>query len=121
MSDEGNALFVEVAFNLPVRGAFWYKAETPKEAGAKPLVGRRVSATFGKRKITGFIVREEKERPASLQINPAKIKSVIRIIDDEPFFGKAEIETAEWMAGFYLCSLARRFLQCSLPQRRSAR
>ena len=120
MSNAEGALFVEVAFNLPVRSAFWYKAARPESCDGEPLVGRRVSVPFGKRKLTGFIVREEKDLPANLQINPASIKSVIRIVDEAPFFGQNEIETAEWVAGFYLCSFGEA-LSAMLPSARRER
>ncbi len=110
MSEAGH-LWVEIAFNLPLRQTFWYKAPAD---GAKPLAGRRVSAPFGRRKLIGFIVREEKEKPKNLQLDSEKIKSVIRIIDKEPFFGEAEIDLSRWMASFYLCSFGEA-LSAMLP------
>ena len=120
MSGETCVFWIEVAFNLPVRHNFWYKAEVPANGNGEPLVGRRVSAPFGSRKLNGFIVREEKDKPASLQIDAKRIKSVARIIDDEPFFGQSEIELSRWMTSIYLCSFGEA-LSAMLPSARRER
>ncbi len=46
--------FVELAFNLPVRGTFTYSLA----ADSTVAVGYRGSAPFGARKLTGMVVAE---------------------------------------------------------------
>ena len=120
MSDGGGSLWVEIAFNLPVRKTFWYKAEKPDNEDAEPLAGRRASAPFGARKLTGFIVREEKEKPKDIQFDIEKVKSVARIVDAAPFFGEREIEISRWMSSFYLCSFGEA-LSAMLPSAKRER
>ena len=89
--------FVEVVFNLPVRRSFTY--ELPAEIAAGP--GYRVSAPFGKRKLTGLVVAERAEPPAGVK----EIKAVARAIDSRPVFNDKVLDLARWMSRMYMCSL----------------
>ena len=88
-------MYIEVLFNLPLRSSFTYEAsdDVPCEAGF------RVTAPFRNRNLTGYVISTAEEQESSYPI-----KSIIRVIDKEPLFGKAEIELASWVSSLYLCS-----------------
>ena len=94
--------WLEVVLNIPVYQSFTYK--TPEDSAALSLIGRRVEVPFGSRIMTGFIVAEHDSLPDNFPLDPADIKPVRRIIDQEPIFGKKEIDLARWMASFYICA-----------------
>jgi primosomal protein N' (replication factor Y) len=89
--------YAEVVFNLPVRKAFTYALPADSPAGT----GFRVSAPFGRRKLTGLIVAEQAEPPAGVK----EIKEVARVIDTRPVFNDRVLDLARWMARMYMCSL----------------
>ncbi len=89
--------YIEVVFNLPVDGSFTYK----NLEGAPAELGYRVEAMFGRRKMIGFVI-ESHDRAVQ---GDFKIKSVLRIVDKEPFFDEGSIEMAKWVAGTALCTL----------------
>ncbi|MDC7126245.1 MAG: primosomal protein N' [Spirochaetales bacterium] len=88
--------YIEVVFNSPAPGRYTYKL--PENGAAS--IGMRVLAPFGKRELTGFIVRDH--------VNPGEtsfeIKAVKRIIDKAPLYGEDEIKLAGWIADMYYCS-----------------
>lgn len=67
--------FVELVFNLPVRRAFTYSLPEGTEA----VLGRRVSAPFGSRMLTGFAVGEPPTPPEGV----AELREVKRVIDSD--------------------------------------
>src|SRR5271169_4907740 len=89
--------FVELVFNLPVRRAFTYLLPE----GTDAVVGRRVSAPFGKRMLTGFAVSE----PAAPPTGVAELREVTRIIDSRPLFNDRVLSLAAWISRMYMCSL----------------
>jgi primosomal protein N' (replication factor Y) len=89
--------FVEVAFNLPIRKAFTYASKEGMPRG----VGWRVSAPFGKRKLTGYIVAERDEPPPGI----GEIREIARIVDERPVFNEQILSLAGWMSRIYMCSL----------------
>jgi len=89
--------FAEVVFNLPVRKSFSY--ELPADAPA--VTGVRVSAPFGKRKLTGLVVAEMDAPPAGVR----DIKAISRVIDTRPVFNEQVLDLARWISRMYMCSL----------------
>jgi primosomal protein N' (replication factor Y) len=89
--------YAEVVFNLPVRKSFTY--QLPADAPA--VTGLRVSAPFGKRRLTGLVVGELSEPPAGV----TGIKEISRVIDSRPVFDERVLELARWMSRMYMCSL----------------
>lgn len=87
--------FIDVLFDVPRLGAFTYR----NASDAPASVGRRVTAPFGTRVATGFVVAA---RDAS-GIDEGKLKRITRTIDSEPLFDEATIELARWLAGMYFC------------------
>jgi primosomal protein N' (replication factor Y) len=92
------APYVELIFDLPLSQRFVYRTDDKGEAA----VGKRALVPFGRREMTGFVVGECAEKPDGLA--EAAVKTIRRIVDKEPVFSKREIELAQWIAGFYLCS-----------------
>jgi len=88
--------FVELVFNLPVRGPFTYRL--PEDLAVLP--GQRVMAPFGKRKLLGYAVGLRDRAPPELR----EIKEIIRAVDDAPLLTPALLALGEWIAESYLCS-----------------
>jgi primosomal protein N' (replication factor Y) len=89
--------YVEVAFNLPVRKTFTYALPADSTAAT----GVRVSAPFGARKLTGFVVAVKDSPPEGV----TTFKEVGRVIDARPVFDERVLNLARWMARMYICSL----------------
>lgn len=107
-------LWLEVSFNLPLHQSFTYVLKEPEE---RAYVGCRVEVFLGNRKTSGFVVAAKWELPPDFPLKPEDIKEVRRVIDREPIFGEGEIELAQWMASFYLCS-AGEALSAMIPSGR---
>ena len=91
--------WVQVAFALPLDTEFTYRLpEGFSDPG--PLVGRRVKAPFRSGEKEGLIVAVADEPTA-----PAKIKTLVKVIDDKSLFGPLTLVTARWLARQYFCSL----------------
>lgn len=91
-------MFTEVVFALPFRKSFTY--EIPAELKKFVKEGVRVVAPFGKRTLTGFVVKVTK----TTQVKE-EIKQIREVLDDEPIFNKSLLKFYEWIAEYYLCSL----------------
>ena len=70
--------FAEVAFNLPIKEVFTYKI--PPEFLGKVQVGMRVFVPFGKRRITGYVVKLASSWDKKFKLR-LKSKKTGRIID----------------------------------------
>ncbi len=90
----GSPLYVDVVFSVPVEGPFTYAVP----AGLECPAGVRVTAGFGRRTLTGFVV--------SSDVTPTRseIREINRVIDSEPFFSDEQVELAQWIARLYLCT-----------------
>ncbi len=101
MANECPGAYIEVVFNLPLEGPFSYRL--PGDCGLSPsgLKGCRVSAPFGRRKLTGWVVGVSDTLPPGIE----EAREVFRILDEEPLFDEKLLDLARWMASFYLCTL----------------
>ena len=93
-----NRMFAEVVFPLPFRNTFTYSVPLEFEDLAK--VGVRVVAPFGKRVLTGFIVKIQKKTSIK-----EKIKPLADILDEKPIYFLDDLKFYEWLADYYICSL----------------
>ena len=67
--------------------------------------GWRVTVPFGGRqKIDGFVLRVYEGDPKSFEFT---LKSIIAAIDDEAWFTEEMMNSAKWLADFYLCPLSQ--------------
>jgi primosomal protein N' (replication factor Y) len=97
MTDDGRAPFVEVVFPIPADQAFTYRATQDGECA----VGYRVVVPFGRRRVTGFVIRTRENPPEGV----GELKTVERVVDRQQLFDEATVDLAEWMSRLYLCSL----------------
>jgi primosomal protein N' (replication factor Y) len=113
----------EVAVEGPVRGTFTYAADN---VWNDLVYGARVLVPFGHRTATGFFVAERTDADLLREnINPAKLKSIIRVLDQDArpqrrgapqitispeernaaLLTPVLLDLARWMARHYACPL----------------
>ncbi|HTR49951.1 MAG TPA: primosomal protein N' [Kofleriaceae bacterium] len=85
---------VEVAVPVPVRGGFHYLV--PERLVARARIGARVLVPFGKRKLTGVVVRAAAVAPEG--VAPIELAEVL---DDEPALPAELVELCLWIADYY--------------------
>jgi len=101
--------YAKVVIDLPVKSVdrvFHYRV--PEYLRPKAQIGMRVQVPFGRRKVTGYLVGFTGEPEVR------EVKEIIALLDEQPLFGGNMLALAEWMAAYYLCTLAE-VLQCILP------
>jgi len=91
--------YVAVAFNLPLEKFFWYRI--PSHLAFPLERGQRVIAPFGKKKLTGFVVKRARRKPEG------KLKEFLEVIDISPPLSKKLLKLAVWMSRYYCCSLGQ--------------
>lgn len=89
---------LEAAFNIPLNQSFTYKNNT----GKKLSVGCRITAPFGKRTLTGWVVGFPDNEPAGFEL-----KEIDRVVDLEPLFNENLLKLARWLSALSLCSLGQ--------------
>jgi len=104
----------EVVLPLPVDKSFSYSV--PEALADKLQVGVRVEVPFGKRRITGYVIKTQKSR--SLQVQ--KLKDIIRVIDQEQLITDEVMKLCRWVSSYYICPLGK-VLQSALPVKESFR
>jgi len=90
-------MFVELVFPLPFRNTFTYSV--PEEFDSLAKTGARAVAPFGKRVLTGIIVKVSENT-----LVKDKIKPISDILDEKPVFSKKLLKFYEWISDFYLSS-----------------
>ena len=91
-------MFAEIVFPLPFRNTFTYSV--PEDLTDLAMVGVRAVAPFGKRILTGFIVKVSEKTSVK-----EKIKSIQDILDNNPIFNNESLKFYEWISDYYLSSL----------------
>ncbi|MDR2808419.1 MAG: primosomal protein N' [Spirochaetaceae bacterium] len=91
--------YFDLAFDIPVKQTFTYKIDDAAHAG----IGKRCLVPFGRRQMIGYIVGERDTIPSHLE--PAKVKAIQELVDQEPLFDNRDIALAQWLADFYLCGI----------------
>jgi len=91
------AAFFDLVFDIPADQAFTYSIDEKGEAA----FGKRAMVPFGRRDCLGYIIAERETLPESLK--DEAVKKIRRVVDGEPVFNRNDVDTARWMAGFYLC------------------
>jgi primosomal protein N' (replication factor Y) len=89
--------FAEIVFDRPLDQAYTYAV--PEELRAAVAIGKRVQAPFGRgdKKIIGFCVGLTANAP------DRNVKSIARVLDDEPLLTENLLQLTRWMADYYLC------------------
>jgi primosomal protein N' (replication factor Y) len=83
--------WVRVALDVPLAGFFDYAAGQPVP------VGMRVIVPFGRRKLVGIVV----DQPDAPALDPGRIKSVDKVLDDLPPLPDAWLRLARFAARYY--------------------
>lgn len=91
-------MFVELVFPLPFRNTFTYSV--PKELQPFTKTGVRAVAPFGKRTLTGFVIKTSSKTDVKEEIKP-----INDIIDSTPIFSNKSLKFYEWLSEYYLSSL----------------
>jgi len=71
----------------------------PSQLAERVAIGSRVLVPFGPQKLVGDVVGFTDQAP------PAKLKSLIKLLDEQPLFGAEQLDLARWVAQRYCCSL----------------
>jgi primosomal protein N' (replication factor Y) len=95
------APFFDLVFDIPADKPFTYRSDEKGEAS----VGKRVRVPFRSKDRLGFITAARENKPEGLL--DGAIKPIRRIVDAEPVFDDGDVETARWMANFYLCGIGQ--------------
>lgn len=100
-------MYVDVVFPLPLAGVFTYRMASE----AASVVGMRVLAPFGKKKIyAGVIVAlHTAEIPDGMDI-----KEIICCLDDSPVVTPQQLRLWHWVADYYMCTLGE-VMKAALP------
>lgn len=98
-----------VAPEAPVEGPFTYLV--PEELLARALPGVRVRVPFGGRVVRGYLI----ERPAETDVDPARLRPLVGIMDPEPVVTPEVLELARWAARYYRASLGE-VLAAAVPR-----
>ena len=105
-------VFVEAVLPVPLRRAFTYRIPEGMQSEIKP--GARLKLPFGRRNLTGYAVALHHELPADVEIDEAKIKEVIELVDPEPLITPEILRLTQWTADYY-ASFWGEMLKASLP------
>ena len=89
--------YVQVAVPVPVDEPFTYRVP----AGMSLRPGHAVQVSFGRRRLTGYVVGEADGPPPGVR----SIKSVERLLDPEPALNPDQLRFCRWAAGYYLSGL----------------
>ncbi len=92
-------MYVEVAVDLGKRDSVFFY-EVPPEMALRLRVGMRVLVPLGRALREGYVIglSEKAER--------SNLKTVIRLLDDEPVVSREVLELAQWVASNYLCPIS---------------
>jgi primosomal protein N' (replication factor Y) len=97
---------VRVAVALPVWGTYDYTV--PSDLLHRACVGCRVLVSFGKRKVTAYILEETSSS------EQRELKNISDVLDLEPLFHETMVPFFRWMAEYYMHPLGR-LIQAALP------
>ena len=100
-------VYVEVVFNLQIEKSFTYRI--PPEFSPDISIGQRVLAPFGRRELTGLVVKILDSVPG------LECKDIIDILDDKSLISPELLELTHWMAEYYMCSWGQA-LTLTLPK-----
>jgi primosomal protein N' (replication factor Y) (superfamily II helicase) len=92
-----NSLYINVAIALPVYKTYLY--EVPDKLAKNSEIGKRVLVSFGKRKVTGYILGYENED--KLADFKGKVLEVIEILDENPIFPENMTDFFKWTSNYY--------------------
>ncbi|WP_230657257.1 replication restart helicase PriA [Psychrobacter sp. I-STPA10] len=89
-------MLISVALPVPLYRVFDYLA--PSNA-VLPSIGSRVQVSFGRQTLIGIVVAYVNANDCP--IDPAKLKPIKQVLDDEPLVDKPMLNLARWLARYY--------------------
>ena len=92
------ALYARVAVRRPLRREFTYAVSSA--LAERIRIGSRVAVMFARRRNVAVVVGLEKET----DVSPAKLQSVLDVLDDEPVIGDELLGLTRWIAERYAAS-----------------
>ena len=92
--------FAGVVFDRPVDQVFSYRI--PPRLRAVVVPGQRVKVPLGRGNTpsVGYCVAVA----ATAEVNPARIKEVLEVLDDPPLIDRAMLDLTRWIARYYACT-----------------
>ena len=106
ISDHDRALaegpFAGVVFNRPIEQVLTYRVPSRLKRIIQPGQRVRVPLGRGDRLAVGYCVRVDASAPGDL--DPARIKDVVEVLDPLPLIDDKMLELTRWMADYYACS-----------------
>lgn len=92
-------MFAQVVFNRPLNQTFTYECEDDIKSGM------RVTVPLGKgdKPTTALVLKTEKDLPKTS--NDFTIKKVISKLDQDPILTKEQLDLAQFLSSYYLCSI----------------
>lgn len=91
-------MILEVALPVPIPKTFDYLFDS---ATSHPPIGCRVAVLFGLRPMVGVVVAEKQNSDSPAD----KLKSIQKVLDEDPVLSEAQINLGRWLAHRYVCSL----------------
>jgi len=106
---------IHVAVPVPSLDALTYRL--PDDV-PEPPIGTRVLVPLGSRVLTGCVVSAPERQPASAEgeSQAERLKTIIEILDDEPFLPAEIVRLSQWVAEYYACG-AGEALAAAMPPR----
>ena len=89
----------KIKLPLGVEGVFDYEHD-----GDDILVGQIVEIPFRQRVVEGVVLEIEKYR--NIEIKGKELKSITKVLGDEPMVGEREIGVMKWMAEYYFVAIS---------------
>ncbi len=86
--------YIEVAVLLPLFNSYTYKI--PKHLVSLVSSGMRVLVPFGKRRVTGYVLKKSR-KPEKF-----KAKLIFDILDDMPLFPGSMVQFFRWISNYYI-------------------
>ncbi len=90
-----SAAILRIALDMPLRRLFDYLP--PPAAAPTGEIGQRVRVPFGRQRLVGLVM----EQAESSELPPARLKSVLAVLDAEPVLDRSAVELLRWAADYY--------------------
>ena len=94
-------MFVRVAVNIPSEKTFLYAV--PEALEKEITTGKRVFISFGRRKLTGYII----EKTSSVTGEDQDLKEIIAVLDADPLFNDDDLRFYQWVSHYYIHPLGK--------------
>jgi len=92
-------VYCDVSLPVPIDQPFTYLL--PETLRHRVQVGCRVLVPFGKRKLTGIVLRTHDEAPTGA------VREVLRLLDEEPALDEDLLKLGRWIAAYYCAPLGQ--------------